>query len=294
MQSFVYQKVHTLKDALDAASASKGTSVFMAGGTDLLVQIKEGKIQPKRVIDVKGIGEMDGLTASEDELSIGALTSIRTLEKSPLAVKRVPLLAQAAAKLGSVQVRQRATIGGNLCNASPSAETAPALLALDAKAEICGKTSTRVIDLAEFFIGPGSTILGDGEMLTGLRIRLNRNRSGSVYYKLSTRRAMDLAFVGVAILLELNEDGPISKARIALGAVAPTPIRVASAEKLLEGGMFSLEAARASAELAAQSCSPISDQRASAGYRVEMVRELCYRGLVASYGQARPLTGRNR
>ena len=293
MQSFDYQKVYSLQDALDAASASKGISLFMAGGTDLLVQIKEGKIRPQCVIDVKGIHEMDGLATSGDEFSIGALTSIRTLETSPSALEKVPLLAQAAAKLGSVQVRHRATIGGNLCNASPSAETAPALLALDAQAVICGKTGTRVVELADFFLGPGATVLGAGEMLTHLKIPLTRNRQGSVYYKLSTRKAMDLAFVGVAVLLELDRGGQISKARIALGAVAPTPIRVPSAEKLLEGRVLDLDAARESAELAAQSCKPISDLRASAEYRREMVRELCQQGLLTAYRQAKCLTEGN-
>jgi carbon-monoxide dehydrogenase medium subunit len=265
----------------------------MAGGTDLLVQIKEGKIRPQCVIDVKGIHEMDGLATSGDELSIGALTRIRTLETSPSALEKVPLLAQAAAKLGSVQVRHRATIGGNLCNASPSAETAPALLAMDAQAVICGKAGTRIVDLADFFLGPGATVLGDGEMLTHLKIPLTRNRQGSVYYKLSTRKAMDLAFVGVAVLLELGRGGQISKARIALGAVAPTPIRVPSAEKLLEGRVLDLDAARESAELAAQSCKPISDLRASAEYRREMVRELCERGLLTAYRQAKCSTEGN-
>lgn len=287
MQPFDYQKVYSLKDAMDAASGPKGTSVFMAGGTDVLVQIKEKKIRPQRVIDIKSIEEMEGLAISGDECSIGALTRIRTLETSPLALEKVPLLAQAAAKLGSVQVRTRATIGGNLCNASPSAETAPPLLALDAKAVICGKAGTRVVDLGEFFLGPGATVLGDGEMLTRLKISLGRNRrQGSVYYKLSPRKAMDLAFVGVAVLLELDGDDRISKARIALGAVAPTPIRVPSAEQRLEGSVFSLDAARESAERAAQSCSPISDLRASAEYRREMVRELCQQGLLAAHRQA--------
>lgn len=293
MQSFDYQKVYSLQDALDAASASKGISVFMAGGTDLLVQIKEGKIRPQCVIDVKGIPEMDGLATSGDELSIGALTSIRTLETSPSTLAKVPLLAQAAAKLGSVQVRHRATIGGNLCNASPSAETAPALLALDAQAVISGKAGTRVVELTDFFLGPGATVLDNGEMLTHLKIPLTRNRQGSVYYKLSTRKAMDLAFVGVAILLELRRGGQISKARIALGAVAPTPIRVPSAEKLLEGIVLDLDAARECAELAAQSCKPISDLRASAEYRREMVRELCEQGLLTAYRQAKYLTEGN-
>jgi carbon-monoxide dehydrogenase medium subunit len=293
MRFFDYQKVHSLQDALEAVSALKGISVFMAGGTDLLVQIKEGKRRPHRVIDVKGIHEMDGLATSGDELSVGALTSIRTLETSPSTLGKVPLLAQAAAKLGSVQVRHRATIGGNLCNASPSAETAPALLALDAKAVICGKAGTRVVKLTDFFLRPGETALGNGEMLTHLKIPLTRNRQGSVYYKLSTRKAMDLAFVGVAVLLELGRGDQISKARIALGAVAPTPIRVPSAEKRLEGTVLDLDAARESAELAAQSCKPISDLRASAEYRREMVRQLCEQGLLTAYRQAKYLTEGN-
>jgi carbon-monoxide dehydrogenase medium subunit len=294
MHSFDYKKVYSLQEALEAASASKGASIFIAGGTDLLVQIKEGKIRPQCVIDVKGVHEMNGLAISGDEFSIGALTCIRTLETSPSVLEKVPLLAQAAAKLGSVQIRHRATIGGNLCNASPSAEMAPALLALDAQAAIYGKTGTRVIGLGDFFLGPGATVLGDGELLTHLKIPLTRNRQGSLYYKLSTRKAMDLAFVGVAVLLELEGDDRISKARIALGAVAPTPIRVPSAEKLLEGRVISLEVARESAELAAQSCKPISDLRASAIYRREMVRELCQQGLLAAYCQAKCLTeGKN-
>ncbi len=287
MQSLDYQKVYRLEDAFAAASASKGASVFMAGGTDLLVQIKEGKKRPRCVIDVKGVHEMDGLIISGDELSIGALTRIRTLETSPLVLEKAPLLAQAAAKLGSVQIRHRATIGGNLCNASPSADMTPALLALDAKALIYGKKGTRVVELGEFFLGPGETALNDGEILTGLKVPLNRGRQGSVYYKLSTRRAMDLAFVGVAVLLELDGNERINKARIALGAVAPTTIRAVSAEKLLEGKVLSLEAERESAERAAQSCKPISDLRASAEYRTEMVRELCQKGLRVAFQQAK-------
>ena len=287
MHTFDYQKVYRLQDAFNMASASKGASVYVAGGTDVLVQIKEGKIRPQSVIDVKGVSEMEGFGISGDEFSIGALTSMRTLETSPSVREKVPLLCQAASKLGSVQVRTRATIGGNLCNASPSAETAPALLALDAQAVIFGKTGMRAVDLSEFFLGPGATVLGDGEILARLRIPLTRKRQGSVYYKLSTRKAMDLAFVGVAVLLEVDGDDRITKARIALGAVAPTPIRVLSAEKLVEDGRLSPGAARESAERAAQSCNPISDLRASAEYRRDMVRELCYQGLLTAYVQAK-------
>ncbi|MFH1950389.1 MAG: xanthine dehydrogenase family protein subunit M [Pseudomonadota bacterium] len=286
MHDFDYQKVVSLKEAIEAISNSKGSSILMAGGTDLLIKLKEEMIRPARVIDLKGIHDIDGLAISENELSVGALTTMRVLETSPTVLAKAPLLAQAAAKLGSVQVRYRATIGGNLCNAAPSAETAPALLALDAKAEIYGKSGTRIVDLCDFFSGPGATTLGEGEILTSLKIPLNGNQQGAVYYKLSARKAMDIAFVGVAVLLEVETNGLIKKARIALGAVAPTPLRVLSAEKILEGKPFDAAAVEESARLAVQACQPISDIRASAEYRREMVGQLCRRGLFAAYHQA--------
>jgi carbon-monoxide dehydrogenase medium subunit len=258
----------------------------MAGGTDVLVKIKKGGLRPLRVIDMKGIPGMDGFSISGNRFSIGALTRIRTLETSAEVMQKLPLLAQAAGKLGSVQVRNKATLGGNLCNAAPSAETAPALLALDACAEIYGRDGLRVVDLREFFTGPGSTILEEGE------IPLNgQTRQGALYYKLANRKAMDIAFVGVAVLLELDKHDRISKARIALGAVAPTAIRARSAEQVLEGKVLDDETVLKSAELAAKSCSPISDLRASAEYRRAMVRRLCQRGLLEAYSQAKSLKG---
>lgn len=286
MHHFDYHKVFALGEALKAVSDSEGSSVFMAGGTDLLVKIKKGGIRPLRVIDMKGIPDMGGLSVSEGRMSIGALTTIRTLETSPSVREKAPLLAQAASRLGSVQVRNKATVGGNLCNAAPSAETAPALLALDAQAEIYGKAGTRIVELRNFFLGPGSTVLEEGELLTSIRIPLNRSRRGAVYYKLATRKAMDIALVGVAVLLEVDGNGQISKARIALGAVAPTPIRVPSAEKVLEGKILTPEAAREAGETAALAARPISDLRASADYRKEMVKRLCRRGLSEAYGRA--------
>jgi CO/xanthine dehydrogenase FAD-binding subunit len=217
---------------------------------------------------------------------------MRTLETASSVLERVPLLAQAAAKLGSVQIRHKATVGGNLCNASPSADMVPALLALDARAVLFGVRGRREVGLETFFLGPGATALTDGELLTHLEIPLTHKQCGSVYYKVSTRNAMDLAFVGVVVLLEVDDGDRISKARIALGAVAPTPIRVPSAEKRLEGGALNLDVVKESAELAAQSCNPISDIRISAEYRREMVRELCERRLIESYRQAKYMTER--
>lgn len=285
MHYFDYHKATSLEDALQKGSASQG-AVYLAGGTDVLVLIKQGHIRPQQVIDIKGIPKMEGIDISEDECSIGALTTIRTVENSQAVHEKLPILAQAASRLGSTQVRNRATIGGNLCNAAPSAETAPALLTLDAQVEIFGKTGTRVLSLVDFFHGPGLTALTHEEILTRVKIPLSPNRQGAVYYKLTTRRAMDVAFIGVVVLLELDGDKRIHKARIALGAVAPTPIRVPGAEKTLEGTDMSDEVIHAAAELAAQACQPISDVRASAEYRKEMVHNLCKRGLETAYHQA--------
>lgn len=292
MHHFDYQRVSTLKEAFEAVSKSKGASVFMAGGTDVLVKIKKGALRPLQVIDLKGITDMEGFSITGNRFSIGALTRIRTLETSPEVVEKLPLLAQAAGRLGSVQVRNKATLGGNLCNAAPSAETAPALLALDACAEIYGKEGPRIVDLTDFFTGPGTTILKKGEVLTSLQISLNgKKRQGALYFKLANRKAMDIAFVGVAVLLEIDEDDRISKARIALGAVAPTPIRAQSAEKFLEGKVIDDETILKAAVLAAESCSPISDLRASDEYRRAMVNRLCQRGLLEAYVQAKSLNG---
>ena len=285
MQHFDYHKAVNLEEACEALTDSKGPAVLLAGGTDLMLKLKEGKLRPARVIDLKGIQGMDRVSVSENELSIGALVTMRTLETSAPVLTKAPLLAQAAAQVGSVQVRYRATLGGNLCNAAPSTETAPALLALDAKAEIHGKSGTRIVELVDFFLGPGATILKEDEVLTALKIPLNENQQGAVYYKLSARKAMDIAFVGVAVLLEVDRKGSILKARIALGAVAPTPIRAVAAEMVLEGKRLDAALAEESSRLAAQACRPISDIRASAEYRRQMTSQLCRRGLFAAYHQ---------
>jgi carbon-monoxide dehydrogenase medium subunit len=286
MYLFNYEKASSIKEAMEMFSAKKGKSSYMAGGTDLLVQMKQGRRRPEFVIDLKGIKGMDEILIKDNEIIIGALTSIRTIECSSELKKKVPLLSEAAAKLGSIQVRNKATIGGNLCNASPSADTASPLLALDAKAEIYGYSGSRLIDLQNFFLGPGLTSLQEGEILTHLKIPISSNSQGFVYYKLSTRKAMDLSFVGVAVLLELESTFRIKKARIALSAVAPTPIRALSAEKILEGQLLSDTLAREASELACQASKPISDLRASEEYRKEMVRELCYQGILFANNRA--------
>lgn len=287
MFPFNYERALSIKDAIEMFNTRKDRSSYMAGGTDLLVQIKQGKKRPEFVIDLKGIKEMDGISVKNEEIIIGSLTSIRSIEYSPIIKERIPLLRQAAEKLGSVQIRNKATLGGNICNASPAADTASPLLALDTKAIIYGDSDFREIDLNEFFLGPGETILKNGEILSSLKIPANSSFQGYIYYKLSTRKAMDLSFIGVAILLEIDEKKIIRKARISLSAVSPTPIRSFSAEKILEGEILNEKIARESSEVSSRDCRPITDLRATAEYRRQMVRELCYQGLIFSYDMAK-------
>ena len=169
----------------------------------------------------------------------------------------------------------------------PSADLVPALLAIDAQAVVFGKRGQRHIDLTDFFLRPGETILDGDELLTRLDVPLTDGACGSIYCKLSTRNAMDLAIVGVAVFIQVEKGGRIVKARIALGAVAPTAVRVLQAEKELVGKELNLELAREVASLAVQSCDPISDIRASAEFRREMVMALCERGLLLAYRQAK-------
>jgi len=286
MSCFNYEKVTTLQEAFQSISTSPGDAVIMAGGTDLLLQIRDGTMNPQRVIDIKGVVGLDTIDFTNEACLIGAVTRIRTLETSQKIKARLPLLAQAASTLGSIQVRNRATVGGNLCNAAPSADMAPALLVLDTRVEIDGEAGRREVALSDFFRGPGLTALHHGEILTGLKIPLSNNYQGAVYHKLTIRKAMDLAIVGVAVLLELDDDNLINISRVALGAVAPTPLRVPSAEQHIGGKQMSADLAREAAQIAMQFCQPITDLRASAEYRREMVGALCQRGLLEAYEKA--------
>ena len=233
-----------------------------------MVQIKEGKKQPRCVIDVKGIEEVGRLTLSRDELSIGALTSIRALETSSPVLEKVPLLGQAAAKLGSVQIRHRATIGGNLCNASPAADTAPPLLVMDAEVSILGPTGSRVVPLKDFFLGPGKTVLSKSEILTEVRIPPFKGKTGTAFIRLS-RASMDIAKISIAVLLQF-EGEKVTSAKIALGSVAPTPILADRAAQILIGKNLTKETIASAAETVADEIRPITDIRGTAEYRKEV------------------------
>ncbi len=263
---------------------------FLAGGTDLIIAIKEKGLAPKYLVDLKRIPSLGDIREQPDGgLSIGALTTMRQVETSPIIGRRLPFLAQSAAEVGSIQIRNRATIGGNMANATPSADVAPALLALEAKARVAGKSGERVMELEQFFRGPGETVMELGEIL--LEIIIPPIQAGLVgeYIKFSPREMMDLATIGVAVTLVLSGKR-CEQVHIALGAVAPTPMRTRKAEAVLLGQILTEELADKAGHEASKECKPIGDVSSSADYRKEMVRVNTKRALLnAAAGRKGPI-----
>ena len=255
---------------------------FLAGGTDLVIAIKEKGLVPRYVVDLKKIPSLSGIRESCDgSLTIGALTTMREIETSPVIRKKYPFLAQSAAEVGSIQIRNRATIGGNMANATPSADVAPALLVLNAKVKISRSGGEKIVLLEEFFIGPGKTIMEPGDILTEIVIPPAAPDFRGEYIKFSPREMMDLAYVGVAVGVVVDGSRKICRdVRIALGAVSPTPIRARKAEPLMLNQGITPSLAERVGEEASNECKPISDVRSSAAYRKEMVRVNTKRALL--------------
>ena len=279
LPKFDYVKPERVPEALEILKENKnGRFRVYAGGTDVIPKIKERVMPvPETLVDLKGITELNYISHDETNgLRIGALASIHDVSKAPIVREKYPMLAQAAASIASTQVQNRGTIAGNICNAVPSADSAPALLCLGGKALCEGKQGERIIDLEEFFLGPGSTALGEDELLKEIRIPSNKGKG--VYIKLSPRSRMDLAVVGVAVFANV-EDGIFKDIRIALGAVAPTPMRAKNSEKRLTGESVADKLIEEAAAIAAKEARPIDDHRASAEYRRMMVEVLVKRAV---------------
>ena len=274
MKRFEYFEPTSLPEAVALLGRYQGRAQPLAGGTDLLVELKEHLRSADCVINIKKIPGIDRLSFDpSDGLYIGALVTAREIEISPVVLEKYISLAQAARELGSIQVRNRATIVGNVCRASPSADTLPPLIADGAEVTIHGPGGHRTLLLEEFFTGPGKTVLGHDELVTTIRVPAPPPRTGKVYIKHGRRKAMELATVGVAVTL--NE----VDLRIVLGAVAPTPIRATKAEGLLRGRKLDDARIERAAQAAAEEAQPISNVRASAEYRRDMVAVLTRRAL---------------
>jgi carbon-monoxide dehydrogenase medium subunit len=263
---------------------------FLAGGTDLVIAMKEKGLVPKYIVDLKRIPGLTGIRENGDgTITIGALTTMREIEVSPLIKRKFAFLAQSAAEVGSIQIRNRATVGGNMANATPSADVAPALIALDAAATIAGTNGERAVALEDFFRGPGQTVMNGDEILTEITIPKTTPELVGEYIKFSPREMMDLAYVGVAVAYNLEANGRRSTGvRIVLGAVAPTPMRAKQAEAALEGQVLNEALAEKAGAIAAAESRPISDVRSTADYRRAMVGAMTKRALLnAAAGPAK-------
>ncbi len=275
MMRFDYLRPKSLKEALQLKKTIAGAK-FISGGTDLIVQIKNRELQPSALISLRSIPELAAIKVNGGA-RIGALATISDIIQHPELGHNYPLLAEAAKRLGSVQIRNVATIGGNLCNCSPSADMALPLLVLEAKVRLQSAKASREILLEEFFKGPGESCLSSDEILTDILLDPPRQKAKAAFLK-KGRVKMDLAIASLAVLLEM-EGGKCRKVRIAAGSVAPIPLRLSKVETLLEGNAISKDLVSKAQQLARDIVSPITDVRATEEYRRQIVGVYVKRGL---------------
>jgi carbon-monoxide dehydrogenase medium subunit len=277
MREFEYQAPSNLDEA-SRLLAETEDAVALAGGTDILVFLRHGKIAPSTVVDLKRIPGLDAIQDEGDTVSIGAMASMTALMDSDTVQRFFPSLVMAARSMGCWQVRNRATIGGNICNASPSADTAPPLLLYDAKISVIGPRGGREIDFPTLLTRPATTALEKGEILVAIKLPKPHPGLRSTYVRRQIRRSMDIPLVNLAV--GLREEGDVvAEARICLGAVAPVPYRATEAESLLVGRPLTTETMLSAAAAAAGGARPITDIRSSADYRTEMVKVFVRRAL---------------
>jgi CO/xanthine dehydrogenase FAD-binding subunit len=276
-----YFEPKSIEDACRILSELDGKATILAGGTDLVPKMKSGALRPVAIINIKRIQGLDSITEDgKDGIFIGALTLISRLAAEPLITQKFESLSTAARSIGSLQVRNLATVGGNLCNAAPSADMAPPLIAMDSKVTIASPSGLREMDLQEFFAGPGKVNLRRGEFVTGIRAPFPPRNTSQIYLKHSLRRAMDIAMVGVAVALSFEErTGVCQKARVVLGAVAPTPVRARGTEEMLLGKTTKEFLFERISDQVRREAAPITDIRASFSYRSEMVSVLTVRAI---------------
>lgn len=280
MPNFDYEAPTTLAAALEML-ARPGEVLPLAGGTDIIDQLKNNRRHADLVVDMKRIPELLELEMNGSGLRIGSAVSCTDVHKFTTKHGGYPALAEASALVGSVHIQNRASVGGNVCNASPSADTVPALLIHEAIAHTASASGgEREIPLIDFFAGPGQTVLQKGEILKELVLPAPSENTTSAYLRFIPRNEMDIAVAGVGSLIEVDpESKVVKKARIALAAVAPTPVRAYAAEKSLEGSVINAAAIDRAAELAVEAAVPITDVRGSAEYRKELVKVLTRRTL---------------
>lgn len=289
LRNFAYHEPTSLEEAIGILESEGTGARVIAGGTDLVVDMKTGRVRPSTVVNIKGIDGLAGIEAVDGGVRIGALTRVADIQASPLVAERIPALADAASVLASPPVRALATVGGNVGRASPASDLGPALIVHEAVAVIVGPEGSRTEAVESLYLGPGTTTLANHDILASFFIPDAPPGTGSAHLKIGARASgTDIAMVGVSVRIRI-EDGMISSARIVLASVAPTPMRALEAEAALIGQPAGEATLAAAGSAAAGECRPISDLRASAAHRVTLVGVLTVRAL----RQAMERAGRN-
>lgn len=282
----LYERPSSLQEAVDLVAKAGGTATIMAGGTDVLVRMKGGFVEPELIVDIKAIEALRAVSKSESGFRIGAAVPCAELGETAALKAAWPGVVEAANLIGSKQVQGRCTIAGNLCNASPAADSVPALVAANAKAVIVGPNGTRTVDVGEVPTGPGKTSLAKGEIIEAITLDARAPRSGDAYLRFIPRTEMDIAVVGVGVNLTLDADGTIQSARVALGAVAPTVLLVAEAAQAIVGTKLEDAALEALAAACSAACRPIDDKRGTIEFRKKVAGVLARRAAATAYQRA--------
>ena len=278
IKEFEYFKPSTLSEAISLLAQYRGKAKILAGGTDLLIQMKQRNLTPEYLVDIKNISELDYIKHNENEgLKIGALVTHNSLVKSAVIQEKFSLLVKASLAVGSVQTRNRGTVVGNVCNASPSADTIPSLIALDASLKLISSKRERLVKIKDFFISPFKNILKETELVAEIQVPKLPAHSGGSYLWLPKITSVDETLVGVGVLIAVGDliHKICTMARIGLGSVAPIPIRAKNAEEVLKGKRIDDIICSQAAEVAANEASP----RSRAEYRREMVKVFVKRAL---------------
>ena len=288
MRDFEYEAPTTLKQALDLLSQSNGKARLLAGGTDLIDQVRIGRLEPDLIIDVKKIPELNVLLLNDQGLRLGAAVPCSRIYEHADLPSRYSALADSVHIIGGIQIQNRASVGGNICNSGPAADTTPSVIALGGVCVIAGPNGNREVPAEDFCTGPGKNVLQSNELLTEIRFPSRPSNSGSHYRRFIPRNEMDIAVVGVGASVELSSDkSSIVSARIAIAAVPPTPLFVKDASDALAGQTIDDALIKKTAEAVKEIVSPITDMRGTKEYRVHLSGVLTERVLNGAISRAK-------
>jgi CO/xanthine dehydrogenase FAD-binding subunit len=286
MTTLTYSAPRTVDEAVRALSSGNGAARVLSGGTDLLVQLRSGRAKPSVIVDVKRIPGLIGVRAEGDGFVIGAATPCAVIGEHPDLKTAWPGVVEAARLIGSTQVQGRATLAGNLCNASPAADSVPALIAARATCVVAGPGGQREVPVEAIATGPGTTSLAPGELVVEFRLPARPPRSADAYLRFIPRTEMDIAVVGAAVNVALDASGICSDARIVLGAVAPTAILVPEAAAALVGSRLDEDALRRLDAATRRACKPIDDKRGTVEFRTRVAGVLARRAAGLAFQRA--------